>query len=298
MSRACSVATGKAFGVARVCREWGIPRSTVYAHRHSAAQPPQQAARRRPNTAYTDAELLAEIRHTIRHSPFTGEGYRKVWARLRHRGIRTSRCRVRRLMREAGLQAPCQPRRELGPRIHDGTIVTEAPDIMWATDATATWVAGLGQATVFAVVDHGTDECLGLHAARPGTRFEALEPIRQAVRTVYGGFSKGIAQGLALRHDHGSQYVADDFQREIGFLGMESSPAFVYAPEGNGVVERFFRTLKEQFLWIHDCRSLEALNEQLEQWRQLYNEQWLIQRHGHRSPADVRRAHQAVGAAA
>jgi transposase InsO family protein len=92
--------------------------------------------------------------------------------------------------------------------------------------------------------------------------------------------------------------VADDFQREIAFLGMESSPAFVYAPGGNGVVERFFRTLKEQFLWTHDCRSQEALNEKLEQWRQLYNEQWLIQRYGHRSPAEVHRAHQPEAPAA
>lgn len=48
-------------------------------------------------------------------------------------------------------------------------------------------------------------------------------------------------------------------------------------------MERFFRTLKEQFLWIHDCRSLVALNEQLEQW--------LIQGHGYRAPTTVRRAH-------
>ena len=41
-----------------------------------------------------------------RDSPFHGEGYRKVWARLRFAGIRTSKERVRRLMREAGLQAP------------------------------------------------------------------------------------------------------------------------------------------------------------------------------------------------
>ncbi|MFA9461272.1 hypothetical protein [Thiohalorhabdus methylotrophus] len=58
------------------------------------------------------------------------------------------------------------------------------------------------------------------------------------------------------------------------------------------VTERFFRTLKDQFLWLHDRRTLEELNEQLEQWRQLCNEQWLIQRHGHRSRAEVRRAHQ------
>jgi putative transposase len=298
MSRARSISTGKPFGMARICREWGIPRSTVYARRHSAAQGPQTPAKRGPKTAYSDAELTDEIRYTIQQSPFTGEGHRKIWARLRQRGIPAGQPRVLRLMREADLLAPYRPCRDLGPRVHDGTIVTEVPDVMWATDATSTWLPGLSQVTVFAVVDHCGDECLGLHAARPGTRFEALEPIRQAVRRIFGDFREGIAGGLALRHDHGSQYLSDDFQREIRFLGMEPSPAFVYAPEGNGVVERFFRTLKEQFLWVHDCRTLEELNEQLEQWRQRYNEQWLIERHGHRSPAEVRRAFQATEAAA
>jgi hypothetical protein len=40
------------------------------------------------------------------------------------------------------------------------------------------------------------------------TRFEALEPVRQGVREHFGGFAKGIARGLAVRHDHGSQYLS------------------------------------------------------------------------------------------
>ena len=71
---------------------------------------------------------------------------------------------------------------------------------------------------------------------------------RQGVRRCFGGFAKNIARGLALRHDHGSQYVSHDFQREIAFLGIDSSPAFVRAPEGNGCAERFIRTLKENLL--------------------------------------------------
>jgi putative transposase len=49
-------------------------------------------------------------------------------------------------------------------------------------------------------------------------------------------------------HDHGSQYVSDYFQAELTFLGITSSPAFVRESEGNGIAERFIRTLKEQLL--------------------------------------------------
>ena len=53
---------------------------------------------------------------------------------------------------------------------------------------------------------------------------------------------ENIAEGLALRHDHGSNYMSDDFQNEIKFLGIVSSPSFVRALEGNECAGRFIRT--------------------------------------------------------
>ena len=51
-------------------------------------------------------------------------------------------------------------------------------------------------------------------------RFEALEPIRQGVRERFGPIGDGVADGLRLRHDHGSNYLADDFQQEVAFFGI------------------------------------------------------------------------------
>ena len=96
----------------------------------------------------------------------------------------------------------------------------------------------------------GSAECVGIHASRRADRFQALEPVRQGVREHFGSFAKGAAAGLQLRHDHGSQHVSHHFQAEIRFLGIESSPAFVREPEGNGCAERLIRTLKENLLWV------------------------------------------------
>jgi transposase InsO family protein len=109
-------------------------------------------------------------------------------------------------------------------------------------------MTGEGQAAVFVAVDHGSAECVGVHASHSADRFEALEPVRQGVRACFGGFVKNVAAGLQLRHDHGSQYVGHHFQAEIRFLGIASSPAFVREPEGNGCAERFIRVLKENLL--------------------------------------------------
>ena len=153
-----------------------------------------------------DAALLTQIRAIITDCPFHGEGHRKVWARLRLKGVRTSKRRVLRLMRAHDLLAPSRVGTPRGPRNHDGTIIPERVDTMWGTDLTTTWTAE-GQVAVFVAVDHCSAECVGIHAARRATRFEALEPIRQGVRQRFGGFTAEIASGLRVRHDHGSQYM-------------------------------------------------------------------------------------------
>ena len=63
-------------------------------------------------------------------------------------------------------------------------------------------LTGEGQAAVFIAVDHCSAECVGIHAARAATRFEALEPIRQGVRERFGTFANGIAIGLSLTLIH------------------------------------------------------------------------------------------------
>jgi putative transposase len=148
--------------------------------------------------------------------------------------------RVLRLMRQHNLLAPTRVGSPRGPRNHDGTIIPDMVNMMWGTDLTAT-ITGEGQAAVFVALDHGSAACVGIHAHAEATRFHALEPIRLGVRQRFGGVARAIARGLTVRHDHGSQYISHHFQTEIAFLGIESSPAFVRAPEGNGCAERFIR---------------------------------------------------------
>jgi len=285
MSRRVSPSTDRAYGLQRVARVWGASRATIYRHRRRSDDTP----RRRPGPigAMADEALVEAIRKLLTDSPFHGEGHRKLWARLRFAGIRTSRRRVLRLTREHGLLAHQRAGRPHGPKAHDGTITTERVDTMWGTDLTAV-MTGEGQAAVFVAVDHCSAECLGIHASRDANRFEALEPVRQAVRRCHGSFGRDVAAGLRLRHDHGSQYVSHDFQVEIRFLGMESSPAFVREPEGNGCAERFIRTLKENLLWLRRFETIEELRRALLAFQRTYNQSWIIERHGYRTPAQVR----------
>jgi transposase InsO family protein len=92
--------------------------------------------------------------------------------------------------------------------------------------------------------------------------------------------------------------MSDDFQAEIASLGIESSPAFVREPEGNGCIERSFRTLKEQLLWVRDFTTLEELADALEESRQRYNDHWLLERLSFQSTRQARQRLLALEAAA
>jgi transposase InsO family protein len=120
----------------------------------------------------SDDALLDAIRGVLAESPFHGEGHRKVWARLRVGGVRTSKRRVLRLMRENALLAPSRVGSARGPRSHDGTIIPDTVNEMWGTDLTTT-ITGEGHAAVFIAIDHFTAECVGIHADRQATRFQA-----------------------------------------------------------------------------------------------------------------------------
>ena len=286
MSGAVSPVTGRPYGLAAVCRVWRMPRATIYRHR----APPRLEPPRRPGRS----DRCRTRRCSMRSAPSwpTARSTAKATARCGRgcasRGVRTSRRRVLRLMRENDLLAPSRVGAPRGPRSHDGTIIPDdgRHDVGHRPDHD----------------DHRRGPGGGVHRRRPLHRRVRRHPRRprtppasrrwsRSVRACaqhFGGFAKDVARGLSVRHDHGSQYMSDAFQNELRFLGIESSPAFVRAPEGNGCAERFIRTLKENLLWVRTFETIEELRLALLEFRETYNTTWLIERHGFITPAAVR----------
>jgi transposase InsO family protein len=298
MSAATSASTGQVYGVKRVCTAWELARSSYYAWRTEreagtgkASATVSGASKRGPAPAVSDGKLLAAIRHDLERSPFTGEGHRKVWARLRIVDkICVSRKRVLRLMREHRLLSPHRPRtpREAS---HPGTISTEAPNVMWGTDGARVFTVDDGWAWVFSAVEHWNAECVGWHVTKIGDRFAALEPIAMGLTQVFGGVEAESARGLALRMDHGTQYLSEHFLNQIKFWGIQARFAFVAQPETNGVAERFNRTLKEQIIHGRTYRNVEELRVAVRRFVELYNRQWRIEKRGYLSPIEAREQH-------
>lgn len=278
--------------LARVCRVLGAPRSTVH-HRRRHLQlvaAGQVGARPGPAPVIGDEELVTLIRRVLADSPFAGEGYRKVRARLRREHqVHVAGKRVLRLLRREGLLAPQRAHRRRRPRLHDGRIITDAPDLRWGTDATMAWTVEDGWVWIFAAIDHHTAETWA-HVAKIGDRFAALQPIYDAVIDRHGELAADVARGLEVRHDWGSQYRSAHFTGSLAWLGISDSPAYPGEPETNGCAERWIKTLKEQCLWARTYRGVDELRQAVAAFVELYNNQWLIERLGHRTPRETYQA--------
>ena len=198
--------------------------------------PTPKTGRRGRKPRHTDEEVLQGINAEIKNSKFNAEGYIKVKKRMAKREINAllvGKARVNRIMRENNLLSPNRRPKKSNKREHDGTIITDSPNLMWATDGKKFWIEGIGWHWFFGVIDHFNDEIISLHIAKKGNRFAAMEPVRSAVRKRFDSVNRDVCKRmkLQLRSDHGSQYDSADFMNEMKYLGLEMSKAFVRSPE-------------------------------------------------------------------
>lgn len=290
MSTATSPSTGRGYGIERVCRVWEVPRSSFYAQR-AESKPVARSGKRGPRPKVSDEELLDLIRADLAASPFQGEGHRKVWARLKVvGGIRVSRKRVLRIMRENALLSPHRVRQGQD-LLHEGTITTEAPNIMWGTDGARVQTVEDGWGWIFPAVEHWNSECVGWHVCKEGTRYAALEPIAMGLTRIYGSVEPDVARGLALRMDNGTQYISDHFLHQLRFWGITPSFAFIEQPQTNGVAERFNRTLKEQVIHGRIFRNLAEVREAVAVFIKRYNAEWRVEKLGFLTPLEARKSY-------
>lgn len=161
--------------------------------------------------------------------------------------------------------------------------------MIWGTDM-AYHALTTGQTVyVFVVVDHCTAECLGLSVSPIYEVVEALRPIADALDH-YRPPGR-LHPTTLIRHDHGSAYVDRTFRDQLEAWGLEPSPTRKGRAADNGCAERFIRTLRDNLLRLTPGSGIQDCHESLIAFRNRYNTEWLIERHGYCSPESVRKQH-------
>jgi putative transposase len=122
-------------------------------------------------------------------------------------------------MRQAGLLAPQRARGRREPRPHDGTIIPDAPNLLWGTDATVAYTRKDGCVWVFVAVDHHTAEGWA-GVAKRGDRFACLEPIYDAVPDPFGANRARRRSRDRPAPLLGPQYTSGHFHGALRWLGI------------------------------------------------------------------------------
>ena len=124
--------------------------------------------------------------------------------------------------------------------------------------------------------------------ARLETVSRPLEPVAQGLRRHHGSVEADAARGLALRMDHGSQYLSDHFLNQVRYWGIRPSFGLLEEPETNGVVERWNRTLKEQAIYGRVFQSLADVRAAVAEFVERYNQDWRLEKVAYRTPLEAR----------
>ena len=248
------------------------------------------ATKKGPKPFLDDAQALEAIKEEIANSRFHSEGYIKLTKRMKKKGKIVAKNRVNTLLRNNQLLSAQRPVKQGARRKHDGTIITQKPNVLWGTDGKQFFTAQEGMCWLFSVIDHYNDEILGYHICKVGNRFAAMEPIKQAIKKEFGSINENICKGtnLAIRSDHGTQYDSADFVNEMKFIGLTESKSFVRSPECNGMIERWHRTLNEQIIEVNAFESLGQAIPIISQFIEDYNEEWILHRFDCQSPIEIK----------
>lgn len=242
-----------------------------------------------PKAKHSDAEVLEALKVYLEAPVFSQEGYKKLKVRLSRRGIKVGKERLLRILSEAELLARPRVKHDGSSRKHDGIIITDAPNVMYGCDIKE-WKSSEGKFYMFSIIDHYNDEILSHLCCLSAKAKDATEVLRMALKDRFGRVDKLVCSqmSLALRTDNGSQFIAKEFEKELGFLGIKLSKAYVRSPECNGVIERYHRTIKEQINHKLKKASYKQACQIIRQFVKDYNEHWLLHRLGLLSPIEYR----------
>ena len=271
------------YAVARLCRVLGVSSSGYYAWRR---REPSERAR-------SDAAVTARLIHLYEQSRQT-YGAPRLHVELRAAGVRCSRKRVARLMRQAGLVG-CHRRRQRGTTRRNPAdtpaadqvqrhFVASAPNRVWTADITAVPTAA-GFLYLAVVLDVYSRRIVGWAMADHMRTELVLAALEMAVRT------RWPVRGVIHHSDQGCQYTSTAFGRRCAEAAIVPSTGSVGDCYDNALTESFFATLECELLARHAFSSQQAARTALFDYIEgFYNTQRRPSALGYQAPAAFERS--------
>ena len=259
--------------IARQCELVGLARSSFY---YDPVIPEDKE--------YVEQVMLKyEVKQLYLQHPFYG--YRRICNALNRKGVMVTRKQTRRLMRKMGLEAiypkpnlskPCKGHK-IYPYLLNGLQIAYANQV-WATDITYIKLDG---AFVYlaAILDLYSRKVLAWRLSNTADADFCVEALKEAIE-VYG-----VPE--IFNTDQGSQFTGNDFTEELESNGIQISMDGKGRALDNVYVERLWRSLKYENIFINDYRDLKALKGGVKLYFRFYNTERYHQSLGYQTPDEV-----------
>lgn len=266
--------------LACLCDLFGVSRSWYY---ERASQP-----------AHSEEEMVLrdEIERIILEFP--GYGYRRVTHTLHRAGMTINHKRVLRIMREESLL--CHLKKRFVVRTTDSRHGFPVyPNRLAAVELTAVnqaWVADLTYIRLRSdfvylacILDAYSRRCVGWHLSRDMTTQLTLVALQRAIALRQPG------PGLIHHSDRGVQYASHTYVEQLEQIGAQISMSSVSNPYDNAKAESFFKTLKQEEVYLNEYASFAEAEANLHHFiERVYNTKRLHSSLGYLPPVEFEEA--------
>jgi putative transposase len=250
-------AEGKPVSIAQLCRWFGVPRSTFY------YRPPAEAA---PKPPKVDRALETKIREIIDQEPAVG--LRMITARIRRAAAEpVNTKKIHRIIKLNQWQCQRRPQGHR-PRAHGWVSRASRPNERWAIDTTHLFCGRDGWCHLTAIIDCFDRTIVGWRLARSGIAGVAAAALEEALRSRRIDLT---TPGLVLRSDNGLVFGAKAFVQVARRYGLAQEYITPYTPQQNGMIERFFLTLKQECVWLQRFTDRDHAFRIVADWMEKYD---------------------------
>jgi|LSQX01.3.fsa_nt_gb transposase InsO family protein len=233
------------------------------------------------NVIERNTAILERIKSLKMEHPFWG--YRRIWAYLKYVDkLDINKKRILRLMQKHDLLVKSRSALKATRVPQKSKPRPDKPNQWWGIDMTKVMVQGFGWVYVTVVLDWYTKKVVGHYAGLQCRARHWLEALDMAVNTQFPYGAR--YQELSLMSDNGCQPTSISFMRSCSDLGIKQAFTSYNNPKGNADTERFFRTMKEELLWLREWTNPMELIDEVGEWIQGYNESYLHSSLGYKTP--------------